>query len=1081
MNKITGFFCLLLCLIAFSCNNKSESATVTPQSLEEGFINIPDSIQTSVYWYWISDHISEEGIIKDLQAMKKAGINRAFIGNIGLTDDPSASGNVKFRSEEWWKALHTALKTATELDIEIGIFNSPGWSQSGGPWVKPNQAMRYLASSSTFIEGGKKVDVVLEKPEGDFQDVKLIAFPTINTNGSCLSTQDILITSEPVISPLSNLIDGNQETELFFPAGSSEITLNFALKKPFSLRTLKIYPSHHPINSPVKLQIKEDSDYKTISEFNIDRYNHALNVGFDPHAAIVISIPETKIKDFRLIISNIAGGSGIKEIEFSSIPCIERYPEKTLAKMHQTPLPYWHEYQWKDQSPTNDSLLTINPAQVIDISRHLSGDRLIWNAPEGNWTIMRTGMLPTGVTNAPASAEATGLEIDKMSKEHIKAHFDAYLGEIIKRIPEQDRKTWKVVVQDSYETGGQNFTETFIEDFKQRYDYDPVPFLPVYSGIVVMNEDISNRFLWDVRRLVADKIAYDYVGGLREICHKYGLRTWLENYGHWGFPGEFLQYGGQSDEIGGEFWGEGDLGNIENRAASSCGHIYGKTKISAESFTTAGNAYGRYPAMIKQRGDRFFSEGINNTLLHLYIHQPYEDKRPGVNAWFGTEFNRFNTWFSHMDLFTSYLKRVNYMLQQGLNIADVAYFIGEDAPKMTGITEPSLPKGYQFDYINAEVIEKNMTVKDGVLTLPHGTQYKILVLPELKTMRPELLKKIGKLIEDGAVILGSQPERSPSFQNYPEADKQVEQISRNLWSKIDPNTKYAKIGKGMLIKDMNMEEALALINCVPDCKTKPDDPILYNHRTVNGMDIYFISNQHSNQMNVAPELRVKGLQPELWEPTTGIIRKLPEYILTDTGIRIPLMLESYESVFIVFRDKITESETLSGDKENFPQPVIMTELNNQWTMTFKKESDSDIIYETDKLTDLSQNENNYIKYYSGEVVYQTIFDLKEKPVNEKTFINLNEVCVMAKVWINDKYAGGVWTPPYRVDITDYIIDGKNNIRIEVATTWQNRLIGDLNLPENQRNTWTMTHSLKATDKLRKSGLIGPVLIENIKY
>ena len=161
-----------------------------------------------------------------------------------------------------------------------------------------------------------------------------------------------------------------------------------------------------------------------------------------------------------------------------------------------------------------------------------------------------------------------------MSRKHVEAHFEAFMGEIYRRIPAEDRACWKVVVQDSYETGGQNFTDDFLSEFQARYGYDPLPFLPAYEGYVVGSEDRSDRFLWDLRRLIADKVAYDYVGGLRDVCHKYGLTTWLENYGHWGFPGEFLQYGGQSDEIGGEFWSFGDLGNIENRAASSCGHIY---------------------------------------------------------------------------------------------------------------------------------------------------------------------------------------------------------------------------------------------------------------------------------------------------------------------------------------------------------------------------------------------------------------------------------------------------------------------------------------------------------------------------
>lgn len=297
--------------------------------------------------------------------------------------------------------------------------------------------------------------------------------------------------------------------------------------------------------------------------------------------------------------------------------------------MFQTPLPYWHEYQWSVQPEVGDPSLVIDPGKVLDISAFLQGDRLIWKAPAGEWTILRTGMLPTGVTNSPADPEATGLEIDKMSRKHVEAHFEAFMGEIYRRIPAEDRACWKVVVQDSYETGGQNFTDDFLSEFQARYGYDPLPFLPAYEGYVVGSEDRSDRFLWDLRRLIADKVAYDYVGGLRDVCHKYGLTTWLENYGHWGFPGEFLQYGGQSDEIGGEFWSFGDLGNIENRAASSCGHIYGKQKISAESFTSGGTPFSCYPAMMKQRGDRFFTEGINNTLLHVYISQPSEEREPG--------------------------------------------------------------------------------------------------------------------------------------------------------------------------------------------------------------------------------------------------------------------------------------------------------------------------------------------------------------------------------------------------------------------------------------------------------------------
>ncbi|OJV88048.1 MAG: glycoside hydrolase family 2 [Bacteroidia bacterium 44-10] len=1028
--------------------------------LAKGFVNPPDSIQTSVYWYWISDHISREGVIKDLHAMKEAGINRAFIGNIGLDDNESGVGKVRFYSEEWWEITHAALKTATELGIEIGIFNSPGWSQSGGPWVKPEQSMRYLASSSQHVKGGHKVDMVLPIPDSEykeyFQDVITIAYPAFQK-------ENIL-----------TLKDGNISQH------DNGMIIDFTSDTLFTLRGLKIYMTSSPVDCLAYIQVKEGTDYETLVEFPVTRFNPQLNVGFDPYAPVVISVPETIAQEFRIVFKNITPGATPGNVILSSIPFVERYPEKTLAKMYQAPLPLWHEYQWREQPQVNDPSMIVQPSEIIDLSGNLIEDRLVWDAPEGEWTVMRAGMLPTGVTNAPARPEATGLETDKMNKNHIAQHFEAFLGEIYRRIPAEDRQCWKIVVEDSYETGGQNFTDGFLDEFKERYGYDPVPFIPVYAGVVVESQEISDRFLWDMRRMVADKVAYDYVAGLREVSHKYGLTTWLENYGHWGFPGEFLQYGGQSDEIAGEFWSEGALGDIENRAASSCAHIYGKTKVSAESFTAGGGGYHRYPAMMKQRGDRFFTEGINNTLLHLYISQPYEELEPGVNATFGNEFNRKNIWYPHLDLFISYLKRVNFMLQQGLNVADVAYFIGENTPKMTGVTDPELPKGYQFDYINAEVIERDLFVRDGMLALPHGTQYRLLVMPKQETVRPELLRKIKKILEEGAVILGSSPVRSPSYQNYPEADEEVRELASSLWSQIDPALKYARIGKGILIDGMNMEEALSLIDCVPDCKLDHKDPVLYGHRSVDGMEIYFVSNQDNKTTICTPEFRIQNMQPELWNPITGEIRVLNAFSKTPIGTAVPLQLDAYESVFIVFRNR-PSSKVISADlKINFPDPQVLMKLE-KWTVTFETgKRGPKIPLEMDQPVDLAHYDDFNVRHYSGKIWYQTTFKLPEKPEGN-IFISLNDLSAMAKIKINGRYAGGVWTAPYRVNITDYIIEGNNSVEIEVTTTWVNRLIGDLKLPEKERKTWVAYQPWKASDSLHKSGLIGPVSIGRVIY
>lgn len=1065
------------------CSIQKQKNSTFGDQLQTSFVNPPESVQTSVYWYWISDNISKEGVVKDLQAMKKAGINRAFIGNIGIEDLPY--GKVKILSEEWWDILHTALKTATELNIEIGLFNSPGWSQSGGPWVKPEESMRYLASSEITVTGPKKLVQKLDKPQDIFQDVKVLAWPVRKSNQK-INNETATITSSPAIIDIQNAFDGDKRTGITLPS-NGPLTINMVSKDNISIRNITIETTNHPITTKCLFQVKMEgsNEFKTIKEFDISRSNPALNVGFIPYAPISVSTGKVEAKEFRLIFTLISNNAGITEIALQSTPRIENYIEKTLAKMWPTPLPYWDAYLWPDQAEIDDPETVVRADEIIDLSKQITSDgTLSWDVPAGEWIILRTGMTPTKVTNSPASPEGTGLEIDKMSKKHIQSHFDAFIGQIIKRIPEKDRKCFKVVVQDSYETGGQNFTDSFIKDFKQRYNYDPTPFLPTYYGYVVNNEKESDRFLWDMRRFVADKVAYDYVGGLRDASHKYGLTTWLENYGHWGFPSEFLMYGGQSDEIGGEFWSEGDLGNIENRAATSAGHIYGKTKISAESNTAGGPSYSRYPAMMKQRNDRFFAEGINNTLLHVYISQPYEDKNPGVNAWFGNEFDRKNTWFSQLDVYIQYLKRVNYMLQQGLNVADAAYFIGEDTPKMTGIVDPSLPIGYQFDYINAEVIEKNMTVKNGLLTLPHGTQYKILVLPKQETMRPELLKKIEQLILAGGVVMGPAPKRSPSLENQPEADKIVQDISKKLWDNVDGvSVTHRKAGKGMILNGMTMEEAFKLINCVPDCKLPEDNTIHYGHRTMkDGTEIYFISNQTNEQKVIYPEFRVSGLQPELWDATNGNIRKLKAFESIGQNTKVPIKLAPFESAFIVFRDKISKTDIPTNIEVNYPELQLNSNISSNWKITFdpsQRGPVEPIIIDT--LKDWTTFSDERIKYYSGTAIYENTFNIENKSNDSDFIIELGNLTAMGKVYINDTYAGGVWTQPYRLNISKLVKTGTNTLKIEIVNNWMNRLIGDQQLPENQRKTWSLVNPYNAKSKLQPSGLFGPVSVHSVKY
>ena len=1089
MNQKRVFAALFMAvLLGLACKSHKSfvQQDVPGSSLAAGFVNPPDSVQTSIYWYWMSDNISKEGVIKDLHAMKQIGINRAFIGNIGYPSTPY--GKVKLFSDEWWDILHTALKTATALNIEIGIFNSPGWSQSGGPWIKPEQSMRYLASTELSVRGGKRLNVQLPIPEADFQDVRVVAFRTPANYGSNLSALKPKILTSSGLKDIQALLDGNLSTEFFLPA-TADFTVDFISDKSFTARSLVIYPARQEAKAELRLQVKTGDTFQTLKEFTIDRSNSNLNVGFDPFGPVAISVPATTSKHFRLVFSKGSPKFGIAEVELSASPRVESYTEKTLAKMYQSPLPYWQEYQWAAQPGVDDPSLLIDPAGVLDLSDKLSATGMLsWDAPVGNWTIMRMGMVPTRVQNSPASPEGTGLEVDKMSKTHVESHFDAFLGEIIRRIPAADRKTWKVAVEDSYETGGQNWTDGMLKKFEDAYGYDPLPYLPALKGKVVGSPELSDRFLWDLRRFIADRVAYDYVGGLKAVSNKHGLRTWLENYGHWGFPGEFLQYGGQSDEIGGEFWSEGELGNIENRAASSAAHIYGKNKVSAESFTAGGKSYARYPALMKQRGDRFFTEGINNTLLHVFIQQPDDQLLPGINADFGNEFNRHNTWYSYTDLFVKYLKRANLMLQQGLYTADVAYFIGEDAPKMTGVTDPVMPAGYAFDYINGEVLRDRVQVKDGKLVLPDGMSYSILVLPKLETMRPELLRKLETLVQQGATILGPAPIRSPSLQHYPAADEEVQKIAGRMWAASDGSGPEVRTyGKGRVITGMAMQQALDLLRIKPDFHVGnrgvgKQDSLLYIHRRTNTNDIYFVSNQSSVQVNVDAQFRVSGRKPQLWDPVTGKIRPLPQYAFKNSLTSLPLTLEPLESVFVVFGDESTSNMPAAVSAENFPAKLALTTINTPWEVQFDPKMrgpEGPVTF--DRLQDWTNRPEENIKHYSGTSVYRNHFKLGKRNKAERILLDLGDVKVMAKVKVNGKPVGGVWTAPWQLDITDALVKGTNNVEISVVNTWVNRLIGDSKLPAAERKTLTSVNPYRPGSKLEPSGLKGPVTLLRIKY
>ena len=1032
------------------------------EELVRGFTNPFGKVQTGVYWYWMAGNVSCDGVRKDLEAMKRAGIDRAYIGDIG--GGGNKPGPVKTFSSEWERALDTAFETASRLGIEIGIFNSPGWSQSGGPWVTPESAMRRFVSSSAVVEGPAD-SVVL--PELKF------------SNAPAQDARDVFVVAYPVPKGFADRLEVRDKNDSLLVRDGKELVVELASKSPFTAQGAKLAFAHGKIAGTVRVEAERDGAWGQVCEMPFSRVNHAAGVTFDPRAPILAAFAPVTAERFRVRIRP----SGRDAARFASVavcgaPLVARAYEKSLAKMFETPLPMWKEYQWPDD-PANASGTALDPAKAVVLTGKLDkAGRLDWKIPAGRWAVYRFAAAPTGTENGPANPEATGYEVDKMSRAHVAMHFDAYLGKILARTPSAHRTAIRHAVLDSYEQGGQNYTDDFAAKFKASFGYDPTPYLPALFGMSAGSRDDSNRFLWDLRRFIADEVAYSYVGGLREASNAHGMKTWLECYGHWGFPGEFLQYGGQSDGIAGEYWSFGSLGDIENRAASSCGHIYGKRLIWAESNTCGGAPFARAPADMKGRTDRFFAEGVNATLLHLYIHQAYE-RQPGINAWFGNEFNRHNTWFREMDVFTAYLKRCNYLLQQGLNVADIAYFIGEDAPKMTGVADPAPPGGRQFDYINGEVLRETAFVDAaGRLSLPHGTKYEILVLPKLETMRPELLLRLEQLVRDGAFVIGPKPRRSPSLAGQPQADATVKAVADRLWGDVDGSRVLCRqVGKGVIAWNLPLGQALALRGSATDCAFADGTPIVYSHRTSENADVYFVSNQSDRRIEVPVTFRVSGRIPELWQAVTGEMREAPAWRAGDATTEVTMALEPWESTFVVF--------AAPGGRASSRAATTATErgLKCDWTLSFE----SDPLHRgpekplaMSELSDLSKSADPAVKYYSGTVVYKTKFAAAKPAPGERVALSFGSVREIARVKVNGRDVGGMWTAPYEVPVTDALKNGENELEVEVCTSWANRLIGDAPLPAEKRPTWLSAGGYKPGSPLRPAGLVGPMKLKSFR-
>ena len=573
----------------------------------------------------------------------------------------------------------------------------------------------------------------------------------------------------------------------------------------------------------------------------------------------------------------------------------------------------------------NSAAGAIQRQHIVDLTARLTADgRLSWQVPAGKWTLLRMGYTPTGVDNHPAPREGEGLECDKFSKSALDAHWAGFMQKVLDDVGPLAGKALNASLIDSYEVGGQNWTANFPEEFQRRRGYSLLKFLPAFTGREVDNPAVSERFLWDVRRTIADLFAENYFGHFAELCRQHGLLNAVEPYTG---PFESLQCGAPADVVMGEFW-SGSQGHPSVKMAASIAHIYGKTIVGAESFT-ASPEHGRwqnYPYSLKALGDLMYCQGLNRYIFHRYAMQPWTNRWPGMTmGQWGFHFERTETWWGPGKAWIDYITHCQYLLQQGRAVADAAYFTGESAPVEMRVGNPALPPGYDYDAIDADVLQHGATVKDGRITLPSGANYGVLILPpEDVNMTPQMLQRLRELVRAGATVVGPRPQHSPSLAGYPECDAQVKELCDELWGKCDGTSVLEnRDGEGRIVWGQALGDVLAAQRLKPDFEFTGDSGatrLAWVHRVAGAADLYFVSNQRARFDSAECTFRVSGKTPELWHPDTGSIESAPVWREHDGRTTVLLTFDPAGSVFVVFRSPV-QAEHLASVQRVGPPAV----------------------------------------------------------------------------------------------------------------------------------------------------------------
>lgn len=762
----------------------------------------------------------------------------------------------------------------------------------------------------------------------------------------------------------------------------------------------------------------------------------------------------------------------------------------------------------------------LDTAKIINVTKFFDGDndQLNWEVPDGEWEIHRFVCSSSGEQLKLPSPNSAGPIIDHFDSAATRVHFMYFIDQLKPVLGDFSKTALKNLYLASFEATGTVWTPTLSDTFQKINGYDVYKFLPQLFNQDAFDQVTAEAFKRDFDLALSELMINNHYRKGKEIANKYGLTLISESGGpgpplH-NVPVEGIKALGSLDVPRGEFWiNHSRLDETPDsidllmlvKEVSSASHIYQRKITELEAFTSFQN-WQEGPGDMRPIGDRAFMEGMNRAVIHGFTHNPEGTGFPGIGYYAGTHYNDKTTWWPKSKPFNDYLARISYLLQETDFVADVLYYYGDRVPNFVTPKNTRFAVGSGFDYevINTEILLKDLSVKDGLFTLPYGAQFKVLAVGEIHGKDPAVLKKLETLANQGALITGEKPQK---------AIGESKALADKLWDegKIVSTPPLEILQSQNIIPDFDYpdKESARL-----DYHHKSQPMLDYIHYKKGDLDFYFVRNVHDRQISRLCSFRQQDKTPELWDPVTGEVIPVSIYNQTEERIKIPITLAPYGSYFIVFNNKSTEPHysavkssshsplleytpegiqfleagdyTLTSDskEDKIQQSVKSFNIEGAWNVSFNKDMGGPESATFPELISWTKSAEEGIKFYSGSATYTKTFTYDESSDNGRVYLNLGEVSKVADVWLNDEPLGITWTKPYRYEVTELIKAGENKLRIEVINTWSNRIIGDLTSKKKYTKTnltqrgsrellWTET-------PLIESGLLGPVNIQVIK-